>query len=51
MRLDFGFGPGADIDFDRAKEKPNAKAPIIIHLDTKPCRPYRFPTQGMGGVM
>jgi len=39
--LESGYGPGADIDFDRAKEEPNAKGPIIIHLDTRPRRPYR----------
>ena len=32
---------GADIDFDRAKEEPNAMGPIVIHLDTRPRRPYR----------
>jgi hypothetical protein len=43
--------PGAEVDFDRAKEESNAKGPIIIHLDTKPLPPLPFPTQGMGDVM
>ena len=30
-----GFWTRKDIDFDRAKEEPNAKLSKIVHLDTR----------------